>query len=38
MNRQLKVGVFVILGLVLTMIAIFLIGSTRQLWQSKAVL
>ncbi|HEY1697652.1 MAG TPA: MlaD family protein [Polyangiaceae bacterium] len=35
MNRQLKVGVFVILGLVLTMVAIFLIGSTRQLWQSK---
>ncbi|HEY6460097.1 MAG TPA: MlaD family protein [Polyangiaceae bacterium] len=35
MNRQLKVGVFVILGLALTMVAIFLIGSTRQLWQSK---
>jgi phospholipid/cholesterol/gamma-HCH transport system substrate-binding protein len=35
MNRQLKVGIFVLVGLVLTMAAIFLIGSTRQLWESK---
>ncbi len=35
MTRQLKVGLFVIFGLVLTMIAIFLIGDTRGLWQPK---
>lgn len=35
MSRQLKVGLFVILGLSLTMAAIFLIGDTRGLWQSK---
>ena len=35
MTRQLKVGLFVILGLSLTMAAIFLIGDTRGLWQSK---
>lgn len=35
MSRQLKVGIFVIAGLALTMVAIFLIGNTRQLWESK---
>ncbi|HZU82917.1 MAG TPA: MlaD family protein [Polyangiaceae bacterium] len=36
MTRQLKVGLFVILGLALTMGAIFVIGDTRGLWQSKS--
>ena len=35
MNRQLKVGLFVIFGLALTMLAIFLIGNTRRLWAPK---
>ena len=35
MSRQFKVGVFVIAGLVLTVAAIFLIGNTRNLWESK---
>ncbi len=35
MTRQIKVGLFVILGLVLTMVAVFLIGDTHGLWQSK---
>jgi phospholipid/cholesterol/gamma-HCH transport system substrate-binding protein len=35
MTRQVKVGLFVILGLTLTMVAVFLIGNTRGLWQSK---
>ena len=35
MTRQLKVGLFVILGLALTMISVFLIGDTRGLWQPK---
>jgi phospholipid/cholesterol/gamma-HCH transport system substrate-binding protein len=35
MSRQLKVGIFVIAGLALTMVAIFLIGNTSQLWKSK---
>lgn len=35
MTRQIKVGLFVILGLALTMAAVFLIGNTRGLWQSK---
>jgi phospholipid/cholesterol/gamma-HCH transport system substrate-binding protein len=35
MTRQLKVGLFVIFGLVLTMIAVFLIGDTRGVWQPK---
>src|ERR1700730_14966386 len=35
MSRQLKVGLFVILGLVLTMGSVFLIGDTRGLWQPK---
>jgi phospholipid/cholesterol/gamma-HCH transport system substrate-binding protein len=36
MNRQLKVGLFVIFGLVLMMAAIFLIGDTRGLWQPRS--
>jgi phospholipid/cholesterol/gamma-HCH transport system substrate-binding protein len=35
MTRQLKVGLFVILGLSLTMAAVFLIGDTRGLWERK---
>lgn len=35
MTRQLKVGLFVILGLAITMAAVFLIGDTRGLWQPK---
>jgi phospholipid/cholesterol/gamma-HCH transport system substrate-binding protein len=35
MTRQIKVGLFVILGLALTMAAVFLIGDTRGLWQPK---
>ena len=35
MTRQVKVGLFVIFGLILTMVAVFLIGNTRGLWQSK---
>ncbi len=35
MSRQFKVGLFVIAGLTLTMVAIFLIGSTSQLWTPK---
>ena len=35
MTRQLKVGLFVILGLTLTMAAVFLIGDTRGLWERK---
>jgi phospholipid/cholesterol/gamma-HCH transport system substrate-binding protein len=35
MSRQLKVGIFVIVGLALTMTAVFLIGSTHQLWEPK---
>jgi phospholipid/cholesterol/gamma-HCH transport system substrate-binding protein len=35
MSRQLKVGIFVIVGLALTMAAVFLIGNTRQLWEPK---
>lgn len=35
MSRRLKVGLFVIAGLALTMLAIFLIGQTRGLWQAK---
>jgi phospholipid/cholesterol/gamma-HCH transport system substrate-binding protein len=35
MTRQLKVGIFVIFGLVLMMAAVFLIGDTRGLWQAK---
>ncbi len=35
MTRQLKVGLFVIMGLALTMVGVFLIGDTRGLWQPK---
>jgi phospholipid/cholesterol/gamma-HCH transport system substrate-binding protein len=35
MSRKLKVGIFVIGGLALTMVAIFLIGNTSQLWKAK---
>jgi phospholipid/cholesterol/gamma-HCH transport system substrate-binding protein len=35
MSRQFKVGLFVIAGLALTMVAIFLIGNTSQLWTPK---
>jgi phospholipid/cholesterol/gamma-HCH transport system substrate-binding protein len=35
MSRQFKVGLFVILGLSLTMLAIFLIGDTSRLWETK---
>ncbi len=35
MARELKVGLFVILGLVLAMVAVFIIGDTRRLWESK---
>ncbi len=35
MTRDLKVGLFVIFGLALTMMAIFLIGNTRALWEPK---
>jgi phospholipid/cholesterol/gamma-HCH transport system substrate-binding protein len=35
MSRNFKVGLFVIAGLVLTVTAIFLIGSTRALWEPK---
>ncbi len=36
MKRELKVGLFVIFGLALTMLAVFLIGDTRQLWAPKS--
>jgi phospholipid/cholesterol/gamma-HCH transport system substrate-binding protein len=35
MSRQLKVGLFVILGISLMMLAIFLIGDTSHLWEAK---
>lgn len=35
MSRQFKVGIFVIAGLALVMIAVFLIGTTKQLWEPK---
>jgi phospholipid/cholesterol/gamma-HCH transport system substrate-binding protein len=35
MTKQLKVGIFVIVGLSLMMAAVFLIGNTRQLWEPK---
>jgi phospholipid/cholesterol/gamma-HCH transport system substrate-binding protein len=34
-TRQIKVGLFVSFGLVLTMASVFLIGNTRGLWQPK---
>jgi phospholipid/cholesterol/gamma-HCH transport system substrate-binding protein len=35
MSRQLRVGIFVVFGLVLMMACVFLIGSARQLWEPK---
>ncbi|HEY5147752.1 MAG TPA: MlaD family protein [Polyangiaceae bacterium] len=35
MGRQLKVGLFVLFGLALTMLAIFIIGSSRRLWEPR---
>jgi phospholipid/cholesterol/gamma-HCH transport system substrate-binding protein len=35
MTREIKVGLFVIAGLALTMMSIFLIGNTKQLWEQK---
>jgi phospholipid/cholesterol/gamma-HCH transport system substrate-binding protein len=35
MSRELKVGLFVICGLALGMLSIFLIGNTKQLWEHK---
>jgi phospholipid/cholesterol/gamma-HCH transport system substrate-binding protein len=35
MSRELKVGLFVIVGIVLTMVAVFVIGDTRRLWEPK---
>ena len=35
MSRQVKVGIFVIVGLALVMLSIFLIGTTKQLWEPK---
>src|SRR5215472_11353641 len=35
MSKQLKVGVFVLVGLILTMAAVFLIGDERQFWERK---
>jgi len=35
MSRQLKVGLFVVFGILLTMFAVFLIGDTKQLWTGK---
>jgi len=36
MTRELKVGLFVIAGLALSMAGIFLIGNTTRLWDPKA--
>jgi phospholipid/cholesterol/gamma-HCH transport system substrate-binding protein len=35
MTRQFKVGLFIVFGIALTMLAIFLIGDTRRLWEGK---
>jgi phospholipid/cholesterol/gamma-HCH transport system substrate-binding protein len=35
MARELKVGLFVILGLALVMVGIFIIGSSRRLWEPR---
>lgn len=35
MSRQLRVGIFVLFGLVLAGIAVFVIGDTRKLWEAK---
>jgi phospholipid/cholesterol/gamma-HCH transport system substrate-binding protein len=36
MVREVKVGLFVILGLGLAVVAVFIIGSSRRLWESRA--
>jgi phospholipid/cholesterol/gamma-HCH transport system substrate-binding protein len=36
MTRELRVGIFVVFGLALTAISVFLIGDTRDLWEAKA--
>ncbi len=35
MTRELKVGVFVVFGLALTLVAVFIVGETRRLWEPK---
>lgn len=35
MTRELKVGIFVVFGLALTVVSVFLIGDTRDLWEPK---
>jgi phospholipid/cholesterol/gamma-HCH transport system substrate-binding protein len=35
MSRELRVGLFVICGLALGMLSVFLIGSTKQMWEQK---
>jgi phospholipid/cholesterol/gamma-HCH transport system substrate-binding protein len=35
MSREVKVGIFVLLGIVLTTLAVFLIGENEHFWQSK---
>jgi phospholipid/cholesterol/gamma-HCH transport system substrate-binding protein len=35
MTRELKVGFFVVFGVALTALAVFLIGDTRDLWEAK---
>jgi phospholipid/cholesterol/gamma-HCH transport system substrate-binding protein len=35
MNRQMKVGIFVLFGLALCGVAVFLIGDSRKLWEPK---
>jgi phospholipid/cholesterol/gamma-HCH transport system substrate-binding protein len=35
MTRELKVGFFVVFGLALTALSVFLIGDTRDLWEAK---
>jgi phospholipid/cholesterol/gamma-HCH transport system substrate-binding protein len=35
MTRELRVGIFVVFGLLLTAISVFLIGDTRDLWEAK---
>jgi phospholipid/cholesterol/gamma-HCH transport system substrate-binding protein len=35
MNRQMKVGIFVLFGLALCGVAVFLIGDSRRLWEPK---
>jgi phospholipid/cholesterol/gamma-HCH transport system substrate-binding protein len=37
MAREIKVGLFVIMGLCVTMLGVFLIGSSRRLWEQRVV-